>query len=97
MFFIKPNSIEYSMTEVFCKALSEEDMYDLLHMFDWDWESVAFHKIELFIEYLLSISFSGKKKLHSSEQREKNHQNKKKYELKPKRKFSLSGNRSFVV
>jgi hypothetical protein len=48
---------------------------------------MAFHKIELFIEYLLSIS----------EQKEKNDQNKKKYELKPKRKFSLSGNRSFVV
>jgi hypothetical protein len=42
------------------------------------------------------ISFSGKK-LHSGEQKEKNDQNKKKYELQPKRKFSLPGNRSLVV
>jgi hypothetical protein len=44
---------------------------------------MAFHDIGLFVEYLLSISFSGKK-LHSGEQKEKNDQNKKKYELKPK-------------
>jgi hypothetical protein len=39
---------------------------------------MAFHDIGLFNEYLLSISFSGKK-LHSHEQKEKNDQNKKKF------------------
>jgi hypothetical protein len=57
---------------------------------------MVFQEIELFIEYLLSISFNGKK-LHSGEQKDKNDQNKKKYELKPRHKFSLSGNWSFVV
>jgi hypothetical protein len=54
---------------------------------------MVFHDIGLFIDQY----FFQWKKLHSGEQKEKNDQNKKKYELKPKRKFCLSGNQSFVV
>ena len=64
------------MTEVFCKALSDEHMYDLLKCLGGG-----------LIEYLPCISSCiqviKKKRIIKME---------KKYELKPKRKFTLSGN-----
>ena len=70
------------MTEVFCKALPNEHMYDLLECLG-----------DGLIEYLPSISFSGKKCIQVIKKK-RMIKMKKKYELKPKQKFTLSVNRS---